>query len=79
MSHKFEVVPGASAICLLKNVQVAFRQFFVWTTFLKPNVITLLRTTLASTAHVNAHAYTGVIGSGSITSIEAYFVVLKKT
>ena len=40
---------------------------------------TTLPSTLASVAHVNAHAYTGVIGSVSMTPIEVYFVVLRKT
>ena len=81
MSHKFEIVPGASPICLLQNVHVAFRLSFVWTQFFKPNLSTLGTTrpsTLASMAHVSAHAYTGVIGSGSRTPIEVYFVFFRK-
>ena len=48
--------------------------------FFKPNLITLgttLPSTLASIARINAHA--GVIGSGSMTPIEVYFVVFRKT
>ena len=53
---------------------------FIWTHLLKPNLITLgtnLPSTLASIAHVNAHAYTGVIGSCSMTQVD--FVVLRNT
>ena len=40
---------------------------------------TTLSPTMVYMAHVNAHAYTGVIGSGSITPTEVYVVVLRKT
>ena len=74
----FESARLTAKPALLQHVQVAFRMSFSWTHILKPNLITLgttLPSTLASIAHVNAHAYTGVIGSGSMTQVD--FVVLR--